>query len=136
MWLAKLKVAIPVSLAAVILVPTLGDVVTPAAGQAAVPAPSDKTSPGKVRWEYKALTDPDIEKLAPEGSRDKLTDGLNKLGDKGWELVAVVPGGRGGAFRLNMGGPGGIPGGPGGPPGGPGAGMVAQHQTYLFKRPK
>ena len=123
-------------LGAVLLVPRFGNVGTPAAGQAAVPAPGDKTSPVKVKWEYKALTDPDIEKLAPEGSRDKLTDGLNKLGDKGWELVAVVPGGRGGAFRLNMGGPGGIPGGPGGPPGGPGAGMMAPHLTYLFKRPK
>ena len=132
MWLVKLKLAILVLLAAVILVPGLAKVVTPAAGQTATPAPSDKKPQVKVKWEYKALTEPDIEKLAPAGSQDKLTDGMNTLGDKGWELVTVVPGGRGGAIRVNVGGPG----GPGGLPGGPGAGMMAPHLTYVFKRPK
>jgi hypothetical protein len=128
---AKLKAAILMLLAAALLVPGLLHVATPAAGQTAAPAPSDKQPQVKVKWEYKTLTDPDIEKLAPEGSQDKLTDGLNKLGDKGWELVTVVPGGRGRAFRA-VGGPG----GPGGLPGGPGAGMMAPHLTYVFKRPK
>src|SRR5262249_23713086 len=129
MLLAKFKAAILVLPAAIILVPGLGGMPTPAAGQTS--AQSDKKPQVKVKWEYKALSDPDIEKLAPEGSQDKLTDGLNKLGDKGWELVTVVPGGRGGAFRA-VGGPG----GPGGLPGGPGAGMMAPHLTYVFKRPK
>ena len=127
---ARFKAAILVVSAAVILVSGLGVMPTPAAGQTT--AQSDKKPHAKVKWEYKALTDPDIEKLAPEGSQDKLTDGLNKLGDKGWELVTVVPGGRGGAFRVGVGGPG----GPGGLPGGPGAGMMAPHLTYVFKRPK
>ena len=70
--------------------------------------------------------------LAPEGSQDKLTDGLNKLGDKGWELVTVLPGGGGGAIRVNVGGRG----GPGGLPAGAGAGMMVPHLTYVFKRPK
>jgi hypothetical protein len=130
MFLAKFKAAILVLPAAVILVSGLGVMPNPAAGQTT--AQSDKKPQAKVKWEYKALTDPDIEKLAPEGSQDKLTDGLNKLGDKGWELVTVVPGGRGGAFRVNIGGPG----GPGGLPGGAGAGMMAPHLTYVFKRPK
>jgi hypothetical protein len=129
---AKFKVAILMLLAAVILVPGLGHVLAPAAGQTDSSAPSDKKPQVKVKWEYKALSNPDIEKLAPEGSQDKLTDGLNKLGDKGWELVTVVPGGRGGALRVNVGGPG----GPGGLPGGPGAGMMAPQLTYVFKRPK
>jgi hypothetical protein len=129
MFLTKHRVAILVSLAAVILVPGLGDVVTPARGQTATPAPSDKKQQVNVKWEYKALTDADIEKLAPEGSKDKLTDGLNKLGDSGWELVTVVLGGQGGALKINVGGPGGLPGGPGG-------GMIAPHLTYVFKRPK
>jgi hypothetical protein len=132
----RLQVASLVLLAAVILVPGLAAVLTPAAGQTAT---GDKKPQVHVKWEYKALTDPDIEKLAPEGSRDKLTDGLNKLGDKGWELVTAVPGGRGGGIRFNMGGPGGpgaIPGGPGGMPGGPGMGMMAPPLTYVFKRPK
>ena len=129
---AKLKAAILMLLAAaVILVPGLLHVATPAAGQPAAPAPSDRKPQVKVKWEYKTLSDSDIEKLAAEGSQAKLTDGLNKLGDKGWELVTVVPGGRGGALRA-VGGPG----GPGGLPGGPGAGMMAPHLTYVFKRPK
>jgi hypothetical protein len=132
MLLAKLKAAILLLLAAVLFVPGLGDVVTPPAGRTGTPAPSDEQPQVKTKWEYKALTDPDIEKLAPQGSQDKLTDGLNKLGDKGWELVTVVPGGRGGALRVNVGGPG----GPGGLPGGPGAGMMAPHLTYVFKRLK
>ena len=132
MLLAKFKAAIRMLLATAILVPGLLHVATPAAGQTAASASSDKKQQVKVKWEYKTLTDPDIEKLAPEGSQDKLTDGLNKLGDKGWELVTVVPGGRGGAIRFNAGGPG----GPGGLPGGPGAGMMAPHLTYVFKRPK
>ena len=132
MLLGKLKAPILVLLAAVLLVPGLGDVVTPAAGQTAAPAPNNEQPQVKVKWEYKALTDPDIEKLAPRGSQDKLTDGLHKLGDNGWELVTVVPGGRGGALRVNVGGPG----GPGGVPGGPGAGMMALHLTYVFKRLK
>jgi hypothetical protein len=129
MLLAKFKADILVLAAAIILVPGLGVMPTPAAGQTS--AQSDKKPQVKVKWEYKALSDPDIEKLAPEGSQDKLTDGLNKLGDKGWELVTVVPGARGGAFRVGIGGPA-VPGGPGGP----GAGMMAPHLTYVFKRPK
>src|SRR5262249_45333826 len=103
MLVAKFKAAILVLAPAIILVPGLGVMPTPAAGQTS--AQSDKKPQVKVKWEYKALSDPDIEKLAPEGSQDKLTDGLNKLGDKGWELVTVVPGVRGGAFRA-VGGPG------------------------------
>jgi hypothetical protein len=132
MLLANLKAAILGLLAVVILAPGRSAIVTPPAGQSTTSAPTDKKPQVKVKWEYKALSDPDIEKLAPEGSPDKLTDGLNKLGDQGWELVTVVPGGRGGALRVNVGGPG----GPGGLPGGPGAGMMAPHLTYVFKRPK
>ena len=127
---AKFKAAILVLPAAVILVSGLGVMPTPALGQTA--APSEKKPQAKVKWEYKALTNPDIEKLAPEGSQDKLTDGLNKLGDKGWELVTVLPGGGGGAIRVNVGGRG----GPGGLPAGAGAGMMVPHLTYVFKRPK
>jgi hypothetical protein len=130
MLLANLKAAILVLPVAVILVLGLGVMPTPAAGQTSFQG--EKKPQAKVKWEYKALADPDIEKLAPEVSQDKLTDGLNKLGDKGWELVTVVPGGRGGAFRVGVGGPG----GPGGLPGRAGAGMMAPHLTYVFKRPK
>jgi hypothetical protein len=131
MLLTKHNVAILVSLAAVILLSGFGDIVPPAAGQTATPTPSDKKTQANVKWEYKALTDADIEKLAPEESKDSLTDGLNKLGDGGWELVTVVLGGPGGALKVNVGGPG-----PGGLPGGPGGGMKAPHLTYVFKRPK
>jgi RNA polymerase sigma factor (sigma-70 family) len=44
------------------------------------------------RWEYKAITTAAIEQLAARGVADRLTDGLNKLGSEGWELVAVESG--------------------------------------------
>jgi hypothetical protein len=52
--------------------------------------PKETTS----RWEYKVLLRDSarlasIEGLAPKASPDKLTDGLNKLGQEGWELVAI-----------------------------------------------
>jgi len=120
---AKLKGAMLVLLAAVILISGRG--ATPAAEQTATVASSDSKPQVKVKWEYKTLTEADIEKLAPAGSQDKLTDGLNKLGDQGWELVTIIPGARGGAIRVNIGGPG-----------GPGAGMMTPQLTYVFKRPK
>jgi RNA polymerase sigma factor (sigma-70 family) len=55
----------------------------------------DKQPP--IRWEYKTLQrsdwapGPSVEGLAPADSADKLTDGLNKLGEQGWELVAIEP---------------------------------------------
>jgi hypothetical protein len=67
----------------------------------------------KIKWEYKAITANGIEKLAPKGSNDRLTDGLNTLGDQGWELVAVEP-------SAIVAAP--YPGG--------------TLSTYLFKRPK
>jgi len=43
------------------------------------------------KWEYKVLTPTAIEEL---GGKDggALAAGLNKLGDEGWELVAIEPG--------------------------------------------
>jgi hypothetical protein len=96
---------------------------------------AEKKSETKVKWEYKVVTAADIEKLAPRGSQDKLTDGLNALGEQGWEMVAVTPhvpdlGALGGpgmpaAGRIPM------------PPGGPGgAGMIlnVKPATWVFKR--
>jgi hypothetical protein len=137
MSFAKLNAAVAVLLAGVLLVSGPGGIATTAVGQG--DTPSEKKLDAKVKWEYKALTVADIEKLAPKGSQDKLTDGLNALGEHGWELVAVAPGhfgvvGVGGGIQ----GPGRQPMPPGGPggPGMPPGGAMTNPGTYLFKRPK
>jgi hypothetical protein len=138
MLLAKLNTTTAVLLAGLSLLLGPAVVATRAAGQTATPGPGDKKQEIKVKWQYKALTAPDIEKLAPNGSQDKLTDGLNMLGEQGWELVAVAqgfpePGGIGGFGMPGAGRPPMPPGGPGGP------GMLAgkiKPSTYVFKRPK
>jgi hypothetical protein len=48
----------------------------------AVPAPQ----PTAVRWEYRALTEADLLGMT-EGKTAEA--GMNKLGDEGWELVAI-----------------------------------------------
>jgi hypothetical protein len=108
-------------------------VVTQTAAQAA-PTPNDKKQEARPRWEYRAIPATEVEKLAPKGSQDKLTDGLNALGEQGWELVAVAPplpepGAAGGLAMPGLGRPP-MPGGPGGPA------MVlnVKPSTYVFKR--
>src|SRR5947209_863032 len=49
---------------------------------AAVPAPG----PGGFKWEYKVLSESD---LVDANDVKTLEVGLNKLGDEGWELVAI-----------------------------------------------
>jgi hypothetical protein len=136
MFLCKRNLALVVLLAGVILVSGTGVIATTAAGQS--DTPSEKKPEVKVKWEYKALPVAEIEKLAPKGSQDKITDGLNALGEQGWELVAVAPGhlglvGVGGGIQ----GPGRQPMPPGGA-GGPGmpGGAMTMPGTYVFKRPK
>ena len=48
------------------------------------PAPRSRVS-----WEYKVLGRNQVEGLAPKESKNSLTDGLNKLGEEGWELAAT-----------------------------------------------
>lgn len=43
------------------------------------------------KWEYRVLTPSAIEELGGKGT-GALAAGLNKLGDDGWELVAIEPG--------------------------------------------
>jgi hypothetical protein len=93
---------------------------------------SGNKSEPKIKWEYKALTASQIEKLAAERSIDLLTGGLNALGEKGWELVTILPGRPelAGGFM----GPGPMRG-PGGP-GMQGGFAKMKPDTYLFKRPR
>jgi Bacterial type II/III secretion system short domain len=98
------------------------------AAEAAAPVPEKAISPGP-KWEYKVLTKGEIAELA---NKD-FAAGLNKLGDEGWELIAVpaaptgAAGGRGGDR-----GPGGRGGDGGRAPGD----RAAQEAEYYFKRPK
>jgi hypothetical protein len=123
------QIARAVLLAGVFLVLGLVAAPSPATEQTLTPAPGAKKQPVKVKWEYQVLTAPDIEKLAGKGSRDRFTDGLNRLGDQGWELVTVVPGGPAGGGLMGMGPPGGAPRMP------PALPKIKPH-TYLFKRPR
>ena len=76
-------------------------------GQRDSAPPAAVSRPTKPQWEYKAMTRADVVKLAPKGAGDKakvdepipgwsvnpdsLSQGLNILGDQGWELVAIEP---------------------------------------------
>jgi RNA polymerase sigma factor (sigma-70 family) len=97
MSLSKLKVVCVLLAVTVLSGAGLGRYrVAPEASVAAA-AHEDKARP--VEWEYKALPRSNwasmplgsVEGLAPKGSVDRLTDGLNKLGEQGWELVAIEP---------------------------------------------
>jgi RNA polymerase sigma factor (sigma-70 family) len=46
----------------------------------------------RLKWEYRAISRSEIMKLAPRNSKSQLTDGLNHLGDEGWELVGIESG--------------------------------------------
>jgi hypothetical protein len=137
---AKLNPVAAALLASVVLVLGLGPIANAAEPPTATLTQTDKKLEAKVKWEYKALTVADIEKLAPKGSQDKLTDGLDSLGDQGWELVAVAPG----FPELPVPGGLGLPGAGRGPmpPGGPGGGGLQpmapgmKPNTFVFKRAK
>jgi RNA polymerase sigma factor (sigma-70 family) len=121
MRVSKLKIATAVVLLVAVVLGA-GVAGTSAGKQPVPPAPGDQKQAARVeargKWEYKALSPAGIERLAPEGSKDKLTDGLNTLGDQGWELAAVEPG----ATVAGLGKTGGTSG--------------SMPSTYLFKRPK
>lgn len=42
-------------------------------------------------WEYQALTRTQVEGVAARDAKDRLTDGLNRVGAEGWELVTALP---------------------------------------------
>jgi hypothetical protein len=76
-------------------------------GQRKPAPPAEMSQPTKPQWEYKAMTRSDVARLAPKAAGDKarvdepvpgwpmspdsLSQGLNILGDQGWELVAIEP---------------------------------------------
>jgi hypothetical protein len=129
MCLTKLQPTLAVFLAVVLLALGPAVVLTPAAGKTAALAGGDQKQEVKVQWQYKVITRPELEKLAPRGSKDRFTAGLNALGEQGWELVAVEPG------QPELGGMMGL-----GPPRGPGPRGLQppkmKPSTYLFKRPR
>jgi hypothetical protein len=59
-------------------------------GARPVPA-SAQPAMAPAKWEYKVLTPPAIEKLGGK-EPGAFGTGLNKLGEEGWELVAIEPG--------------------------------------------
>jgi hypothetical protein len=121
MLLNNLKIATGVLILVVLLALGIGvgvlRISAAAAEPTGTPASGDEKREAKVKWEYKAIRVRDIETLAPRDSGDKLTEGLNALGEQGWELVAVQPG----ATVAGFGGPGTMTGG-------------SHPSIYLFKR--
>jgi hypothetical protein len=150
MLMSKLKFATVALLAASFVCMGVNAFRTSAAENAVAPATAADPKPedrARVKWEYKAINATAINKLAPEKSTDKLTDGLNALGDQGWELVAIQAstsatggfgGGAPGGGALGAGGgiAGAPPGGIGGGGLGGGGGAMSKPTVYLFKRPK
>jgi RNA polymerase sigma factor (sigma-70 family) len=151
MFLRKLMTPGALLVAAVLLLTGVGAVLTPAQDKPPAPIPGHHEQRARLKWEYKALDRTRVEKLARGEMEDMLTEGLNVLGDQGWELVAVEPrgttggfggfggGAGGGGFGGGAGGPGGGAGGGAGAPGGGGFGGGVgggKTTTYLFKRPK
>lgn len=82
-----MKSLLAIGVVAALCVAHYGSKLPAAGGQSPVRGP---TAP-RPQWEYKALTRGQIEQLAPPGSKERLTDGLNTLGSSSWELVAVAP---------------------------------------------
>jgi hypothetical protein len=115
MFMCKLKLATAVLLVVVLAGIGAGVLSTSAAEKAAPPVAADQKRGARVKWEYKAISPHAVENLAPKGSKDKLTEGLNILGDQGWELVAVQPGAVMSGFNGKIG---------------------SMPSTYLFKRAK
>jgi RNA polymerase sigma factor (sigma-70 family) len=47
---------------------------------------------GRPRWEYKAISLAHIVEMSRKGDpSDRITEGLNRMGNQGWELVAIDP---------------------------------------------
>jgi len=156
MFQSKLKIAaLALVLIAVIGVGVSGPAYPqPAPGAGGGVQVDAKPRHGRPAWEYKALIRTAVEKLAPQESKSRLTDGLNVLGGDAWELVGIDQagetrgmsggfgvGGEGAGFGGGRGFGGGAPGGaqPGGgaAPQGVGTGFrSATSSTYVFKRPK
>jgi hypothetical protein len=130
MLLTKFNTKTVMLLTAIIL--TAGPSIVPTPASEPPAAPAEKKQEAKIKWEYKAATVSDIEKLAPKGSQDKLTDGLNALGAQGWELVAIAPHFPDAGV---LGGPGMPAAGRGPmPPGGPGMVLNVKPINWVFKR--
>jgi hypothetical protein len=55
------------------------------------PVPAQEKPAAARKWEYNILTTIEIEKLSGQQA-GALVAGLNKLGEEGWELVAIEPG--------------------------------------------
>jgi RNA polymerase sigma factor (sigma-70 family) len=70
----------------------VGGLVQPTPAQETSSTGTARQRAGRPRWEYKAITRAEVMKLAPRDSKNKLTDGLNDLGNDGWELVGIEPG--------------------------------------------
>lgn len=121
MFLTKLKIGSVVLLMLTLAGLGVAGLAYPA--RAADAAAQEAAAPAKQRakWEYKSLTRSEVMKLADKDSKSKLTDGLNVLGNEGWELAGIEPGPHGGTT-------GGFGGGTGT------MGFGSMPSTYVFKR--
>jgi hypothetical protein len=89
MFLTRLRIVVGMLFLLAVLGLCVGGLAYPT--QAAGPGRQEEAQQRDVgpKWEYKALTRHNIEKLARKDSTDRLSDGLNVLGRDGWELAAV-----------------------------------------------
>lgn len=133
MYLNKLKIVSLVLFLLAVVGVSVGAFAYPT--RAADPtAPEEAKQPGAgPRWEYRALTRLEVQRLGMGDPKNepnpfdhmgtkRLSDGLNKLGSEGWELVAVESGTQ--TTGLSTAGFGIMPS------------SVTSPSTYLFKRRK
>jgi|SRR6516165_6539570 hypothetical protein len=87
-------------------------------GQQPSPPPAEKAdAKARIKWEYKALSYDELKRLEFDKRGTDTPDyGLNRLGDEGWELVAIEP--------------------PIAAPAGPIPYTGGRPALYIFKRPK
>jgi RNA polymerase sigma factor (sigma-70 family) len=92
MFWTKCKIVAAALLLTVVVGLSLGGLAQPTPAQETRPLGERVQRAERPRWEYKAVTRADIMKLAARDSKNRLTDGLNVLGNDGWELVGIEPG--------------------------------------------
>jgi HlyD family secretion protein len=96
MSLTKLKAAVTLILAVFLLTLGTASVMPRTSAEEQPKAVAGGIKGAKLRWEYKILDRMEVEALTKSKvmriDQQHMVDGLNALGDEGWELVGIEPG--------------------------------------------
>jgi RNA polymerase sigma factor (sigma-70 family) len=96
MPLTRLKAAMTVALALLLLTLGAATVLPQSSAEERPLPPSEGAKNATAKWEYKALDRKEVEALTRSKvmrtDQKRLLDGLNSLGSEGWELAGIEPG--------------------------------------------